>query len=295
MLKILCSMIFVLLFVSSNTYGKEKLNVVTSIAPLAYFIENIGGDRVNVTTLIPPAGNPHTYEPTPRQMNTLSKADLYVKVGSGIEFELVWMKRIKDINKNMPVCDASGGITLIDANDHEHAKDHINENGHSHHGAKDPHIWLSPVNAIVITQNIRDSLSEADPEDSDFYHTNASELIDKLNNLKQKIMATLGGISKRKFYIFHPAWGYFARDFDLEQIPVELSGKEPTPGRLEALVKRAMNEKIDVIFSSPQSSSKSAEVIAREIKGKVVFIDPMSDDYLNNLENTTRLLQENLK
>lgn len=293
MSKKIISLIFILFFIQSYAHGKDKLNVVTSIAPLAYFIENIGGSRVDVSTLIPPGGNPHTYEPTPRQMNILSKADLFVKAGSGIEFELIWMKRIVALNKNMPVCDASKGITLIDMDYHDVEQEHEDE--HSHHGIKDPHIWLSPVNAIFISENIRNSLSGIDPEYSDYYYITASSLIEKLKALKQSITAKLRDISKRQFFIFHPAWAYFAKDFDIEQIPVEVSGKEPTPKRLERLINRAIKENINVIFSSPQFSKKSANVIAREIKGKVLFIDPMSEDYINNLEYTAQLLQDNLK
>ena len=122
-----------------------------------------------------------------------------------------------------------------------------------------------------------------------------SSLIEALKSLKKDIGRTLGNVSKRQFYIFHPAWAYFARDFNLEQVPVEYFGKEPTPARLGKLVKKAIKENIRVIFSSPQFSKKSAGVIAREIKGKVVFIDPMSKDYINNLKHTATILQENLR
>lgn len=297
MLKKTIIIIFVLVFIQPYANGQDKLKIVTSIAPLAYFIENIGENRVNVTTLIPPGGNPHTYEPTPGQMNILSKADLYVKAGSGIEFELMWMKRLMALNKNMPVCDASRGITLMDTADeegHEHEKEYKHDN-HSHHGGKDPHIWLSPVNAITIAENIRNSLAETDPAGADYYQQNASSLIEDLKSLKKDIDATLKNIAKRQFYIFHPAWAYFARDFNLKQVPVEYFGKEPTPARLGKLVKKAMKENIRVIFSSPQFSKKSADVIAGEIKGKVVFIDPMSKDYINNLKHTATILQENLR
>jgi len=291
--------IFIIIFLQPYAYGKDRLKIVTSIAPLAYFIENIGGDRVDVTTLIPPGGNPHTYEPTLRQMNTLSNADLYVKAGSGIEFEIIWMKKMEDLNKNMSLCDASEGISLIETDGHEADNEHgekgEHEDEHHHHGRRDPHIWLSPVNAVIIAENIKDSLSGADPENSEYYHKNASLLIDKLESLKNNITAMLGEISNRKFFTFHPAWGYFAEDFNLEQIPVELSGKEPTPERLGRLIKKAREENVKVIFSSPQFSKKSAEVIAREINGKVVFIDPMSEDYINNLEYTAQLLQENMR
>ncbi len=299
MFKKVLGIIFILLLISSYTYGKDKIMVATSIAPLAYFIENVGGDRVDVTTLIPPGGNPHTYEPTPRQMMIVSRSDLYVKVGSGIEFELMWMNKIEALNKHMSVCDASKGITLINTSDiqeePEHGQIKGDEHGHSHHGIKDPHIWLSPANAVIITENIMNSLSDKDAAGSEYYFQNASSLINRLRLLKENISITLKDISKRQFFIFHPAWAYFARDFNLEQVPVELSGKDPTPERLGKLVKRAIKDDIKVIFSSPQFSKKSADVIAREINGKVVFIDPMPEDYISNLEKTAQLFQENLK
>ena len=193
MLKKITIIIFLLFFITPYTYGKDKLKVVTSIAPLAFFIENIGGDRVDVTTLIPPGGNPHTYEPTPRQMNILSKADLFVKVGSGIEFELIWMKRIEALNRNMPVCDASKGVTLIDTDDH--GKEHWHEGEHSHHGKKDPHIWLSPFNAIIISQNIQQALTEIDPSNSAYYNKKLETLIADLKTMSHYISENLKDIN----------------------------------------------------------------------------------------------------
>lgn len=299
MLKKTISIIFILLFMQSYASGKENLNIVTSISPLAYFIENIGGDHVDVTTLIPPGANPHTYEITPKQMNILSRADLYIKVGSGIEFEIIWMSRLKSINKSMPVWDASEGITLIDIEDHDYEQEHDQEkekkHGHIRHGAKDPHIWLSPENAIIMAGNILKALINVDPSNSDYYLKNASSLIKDVKDLHQRISLKLNRIIKKQFYMFHPAWGYFARDFNLIQVPVEYSGKEPTPARLARLIKKARKDDIKVIFTSPQFSRKSADVIAREIKGKVVFIDPMAKEYIKNLEYTANIFLENLK
>ncbi len=299
MIKKITIMVFMLLLLQPCVYGKDKLNIVTSIGPLAWFIENIGGNRVDVTTLIPPGGNPHTYEPTPRQMNILSKANLYVKAGSGIEFELMWMKKLESFNKKMPVCDASYGIRLMDMKTNHHEDNDKpregNKFGHSQHSGKDPHIWLSPVNAVIIARNILKSLSGIDPAGTDYFAENTTKLVRELNNLKQRIGTELKDIKNRRFYVVHPAWGYFAKDFDLEQVPIEYLGKEPTPARLEGLIKNARKQNIRAIFSSPQFSKKSAEVIAREINGKVLFIDPMAHDYLKNLEHTAALLKENME
>lgn len=285
------NIIFLLLVIQSYAHADDRIKIVTTIPPIAFFIENIGGDFVDVKAMIPPGGNPHTYEPTPRQMNMLSKADLYVKTGSGIEFELTWMDRLMAINKDMSLCDSSKGILLIEISGLEKENDH----DHHHHGAKDPHIWLSPDNGIIITENILHAIIDLDEPNSGYYRKNTLRLISDLKTLKKEIDGKLKNIKNRQFFIFHPAWGYFARDFKLIQVPVEFSGKGPTPERLARLVKKAREADIRAIFTSPQFSTKSAEVIANEIDGKVIFIDPMSRDYLKNLEHTANLFLENIK
>jgi len=287
------NIIFILLVMQSYTYAKNKIRIVTTISPIAFFIESIGHEKVEVTTLIPPGGNPHTYEPTPRQMNILSKADLYVKTGSGIEFELLWMSRLKAMNKGMYICDSSKGIHLIDISDHKYEGE--KDNDHHQNGAKDPHIWLSPDNAVKISQNILQAIIDIDPSNSGYYENNKSKLVNNLLSLKKNINDKLKNIKIRQFFIFHPSWGYFARDFNLLQIPVEHSGKEPTPARLAKLIKKSRDENIKVIFTSPQFSRKSADVIAKEIDGKVIFIDPMSKAYINNLERTANVFLESMR
>jgi zinc transport system substrate-binding protein len=271
-----------------KTHAREKLNVATTIMPLEYFIKAIGGDRVSGMVMVSPGANPHTYEPVPSQMRALSNADLYVKVGSGIEFELAWMDKLKGLNKNMAVCDASKGIRLISMQ--EHACDTGHEQGVHIHGQGDPHIWLSPDNAILIAANIRDALIELDPEGREFYTKNFSAIAIKLDKLKRDIRDKLDRIENRKFMVFHPAWGYFAADFGLVQITAECSGKEPTPRQLKELIDLARDKKIKVVFTSPQFSQRSAQVIAREIGGRVVVIDPLSGDYIENLRKTAEAI-----
>lgn len=271
-----------------KTHADEKLNVVTTIMPLEYFIKAIGGDRVSVMVMVAPGANPHTYEPLPSQMRVLSNADLYVKSGSGIEFELAWMDKIKGFNKNMAVCDASKGIRLIPMQ--EHACNSGHEAEAHFHGQGDPHIWLSPDNAILIAANIRDALIKLDPEEREFYAKNFSDLAIELHKLKREIRDRLDKIENKKFMVFHPAWGYFAADFGLVQITAECSGKEPTPRQLKELIKLARDKKIKVVFASPQFSQRSAQVIAREIGGRVVVIDPLSGDYIENLRKTAEAL-----
>lgn len=280
----------------------EQLNVVVSILPQAYFVEQIGEDRVDVSVMIPPGGNPHTYEPTPSQLTNLSQADIYVKVGSGVEFELEWMDKLVSLNKNMFVCDSSQGIKLISMRAHDHdddARDHAygeawehhTEKGHPHHpGGQDPHVWLSPDNAIMMVANIRDALIERDPDNERFYKDNAARLVSELSDLKEEMTQQLAGLENKKFMVFHPSWGYFAADFNLTQIAVEHGGKDPTPKQLIALIEEAQKNGAKVILVSPQFSQKSARAVADEIAGRVESIDPLAKDYMDNLRRLADIL-----
>jgi zinc transport system substrate-binding protein len=274
----------------SRVHAEEKIHIITTIMPLQYFIEEIGGGRVSVTVMIPPGANPHSYEPVPSQMRSLSNADLYVKVGSGIEFELVWMDKIVNFNRKMAICDASKGIRFITMAEHACAERPVGET--HQHGQGDPHIWLSPNNAILMAANIRDALIGLDPERKDFYIENFSFFIIQLDKLKREIADKFDDMENRKFLVFHPAWGYFAADFDLIQISAECSGKELTPRQLAGVIKQAKHHGIRTVFASPQFSQKSAKVIAHEIGGKVIVIDPLSGDYMNNLRETAKAFSQ---
>ncbi len=264
----------------------EKAKVIVSIVPLADFVEAVGRGKVDVSVMIPPGGNPHTYGPTPGQMKEVSRADLYVKVGTDIEFEILWMDKLIALNEEMLICDASKGIKLIVPKEHYHT----GQEGHHHHGSKDPHTWLSPVNAIIMVGNIRDALIKIDPENKEYYITNARDYIVELNRLNIYIKDKLAKINNKTFMVFHPAWGYYAADYGLEELSVEYRGKGPTPKQMAGLINKAKSLGIKVIFAYPAFSRKSADTIARGIGGRVEFIDPLAKDYINNLKKVTNAL-----
>ena len=276
-------------FLTTHVYAEGEISTVVSILPQEYLVERIGKDKVRIATMIPPGGNPHTYEPTPSQLKDLSQADIYFQVGSGVEFETQWMKKISSLNEDMEVVNTSEGIRLIAMAEHGHED---GDGHHHHHGGKDPHVWLSPRNAIIMATNIRDALIAFDPENADYYKDNAAGLILYLSDLAEKIEQKLSGFSGRTFLIFHPAWGYFAQDFNLTQVAAEHCGKEPTPQQLAKLIQQAKAMGASVIFASPQFSQKSAAAIASEIKGRVVLIDPLAKDYVNNLLKAAEALSD---
>ncbi|HID28363.1 MAG TPA: zinc ABC transporter substrate-binding protein [Methanosarcinales archaeon] len=260
----------------------KRIGVVVSILPQAEFAEKVGGDKVQVTVMVPLGASPHTYEPTPSQLKEVSKAKMYAKVGSGVEFELTWMDKIISVNREMLVVDCSKGIELIGEEHGHEGEHHEHKEEHKHHGA-DPHIWLSPKNAKIMVENIYQGLIQIDPPNQEYYARNKEKYLQELDELDNGIVQALSGKKNRKIMVYHPAWAYFARDYGLEQIPIEKEGKEPTPQGIASLIKQAKENNITVIFASPQFSTKSAEVIAKEINGKVVLISPLEKNYLENM------------
>ena len=280
MLKKIGTALAVLFVLTGYAEAREKIGVAVTIAPLAEFVEQIGGDRVMVTLMVPPGASPHTYEPKPGQLKGLGRSRLYVKVGTGVEFELAWLDKILAVNRALAVCDSGRGIRLIGAPKGHHD----DEASHHHHSESDPHIWTSLSNAMVMAGNIRDGLISVDPAFEAQYRKNADAYILKLRSLRNRIADELKNARVRKFMVFHAAFGYFAGDFNLTQIAVEVAGKEPSARDMARLIKKAKAENIKVIFAEPQFNTKSADVIASAIGGQVVLIDPLAGHYLSNME-----------
>jgi zinc transport system substrate-binding protein len=252
----------------------EKMLVTVSILPYADFVKKIGRDRVDVSVMIPPGASPATYEPTPRQMAELEHTRIYVKVGAPLPFEQAWLKKILSPRKDILVVDGSKGIT-------------IKEN--------DPHIWLSPRLAKQQVRNICQGLIKVDPGHKSFYENNRDGFLSELDELDGWIRKELSGLEGRRFMIFHPSFAYFADEYGLEQVPIEIEGKDLSPRDLARFIEDAKEKNIRVIFASPQFSSKSAQVIAESIGGKVVFIDPLAGDYISNLKEVTKSLKQGME
>jgi len=257
----------------------DRPGVVVTILPQADFVKNVGGDRVKVTVMVPPGASPHTYEPKPAQIKALAEAKMYAKVGSGVEFELVWMDKLMATNRDMLVVDCSKGVELQEAVDgHESEAEEARP-----HTRLDPHIWMSPLNARIMVQNIRDGLVAVDPANRHSYEQNCAAYLEELAGIDREMRDGLSGVRNQRFMVYHPAFGYFAREYELDMIPIETEGKEPTAASLARLIEQAKAQGITVIFVEPQFDPKSAGVIAEAIGGRVVFIDPLAEDYIGNL------------
>ena len=270
--------------------------VGVSIVPQQEFVEMVGGDNVEVVVMVPPGASPHSYEPTPSQLTALSNAKLYAMVGSGITVEDTLMDKITDLNSDMAIVDCSEGITLIEMVVHEHEDEEVADEGEEHEDESglDPHIWTSPDNVEIMVENIYQGLIEVDPDNQATYLANKNAYLADLNELDEQIQTTLEGKEGSSFMVYHPAWGYFANHYGLNQVAVEIEGKEPSAQDMQAIIDEANEEGIKVIFVQSGFSTVSAETIADEIGGEVVEIDPLAKDYIDNLAKVAEAFEKGL-
>lgn len=265
--------IFVSLILAS-TFLFAKIDITTSIMPQLALTNAIGGDKVNAVAMIAAGASPHSYEPKPTQMTAISKAKAYFTIG--IEFEEAWIGRFHSQNKNMIIFDSTKSIKKIKmaAHHHDHDKDeHEDRHEHYEHEGLDPHVWTTPKNMIIMATNIKNALVKIDPANKISYNANYIKLVGSLKQTDLQIKTILKNTPKgSKFMIFHPAWGYFAKEYNLVQLPIELEGKEPKAKVLIMLINRAKKEHIKAIFVAPEFSAKSASQISKTLNIPVVKI-----------------------
>jgi zinc transport system substrate-binding protein len=272
-----------------------KVNTIVSIVPQKSIVEAIGGELVNVSVMVLPGNSPHSYEPKASQMKDLNDAKIYFAIG--VEFENAWLKRFQNQNKSLKIVDTSKGIEKLAMIKHKHEDDdHKGHKHHDHHDdhkaeSKDPHVWTSTQNLKVIANNIYNELISIDSKNSATYEANYKLLINKIDSVQSQIKEILKDTPKdSKFMVFHPAWGYFANEYGLIQIAVEVEGKEPKPAVLVELIKEAREENIKAIFTQPEFSEKSAKVIADELGIKVIKASPLNPKWDENLINLAKAI-----
>lgn len=267
----------------SPLWAAEPLQVFVSVLPQKHFAEKVGGDQVKAEAMVQPGFSPETYEPTAQQISALSKAHLYVRVG--MPFEDAWMKRIQGVNPTILLVDARDGVKLRSLEAHSHA-------GHAEHQGSmpDPHLWVSPRIAKQMAKQLADTFSQLRPEQSELFNKNYTNFAAELDQLDQELVELFKDKQNLKFMVFHPAWGYLADAYGLQQMPIEVEGKEPGAKALAALIDEAKHEQVKTIFVQPQFSQRAAEQVAKAIGGQVVSIDNLAEDYIPNLRKTARLI-----
>lgn len=246
---------------SSST--QKKIQVFVSILPLKDFVEQIGKDRVDVQVMVLPGQSPATYAPKPKQMQLLSKADLYFRIG--VPFENVWMSKMHQINPQLSIVDLRQGLKMIEK--------------------EDSHVWTSPPYVMIMCHTIMHHLIKLDGSNQKFYEKNYEVFKKKLQDLDAWLHQELNPYQGKSFLVFHPAWGYFARTYGLRQMAIEKEGKEPGPKDIVQIIAQAKKENIHTIFVQKQFDQKNARVIAEALHAQVVVIDPLAEKYILNMKN----------
>lgn len=272
----------------------NKLQVTVSIVPQQYFVQKIAQDKIDVNVMVKPGFSPATYEPKTSQMKELANSIAYFSIG--VPFENVWIERFSSANKNLNIVDTTKGITKLSMQEHFH--DEADEN-HTHHDEKesnheenenheeheglDPHVWLDPLLVKIQAKIIFETLCLLDKPNALFYKTNYEAFVIELDELYLELKNILIPVENKAFMVFHPSWGYFAHRFALEQIAVEVSGKEPKPNQLVELIQEAKKHNIKTVFVAPEFSQRSAKVIASSIGGAVFVVSPLQLKWRENL------------
>ncbi|GAK59849.1 zinc ABC-transporter zinc-binding protein component [Candidatus Vecturithrix granuli] len=290
---IILSLILNVLLLLPLASAAEKVQVLVSIPPQSYFVQRIGGELVDVVSMLPPGAFPHTFEPTAKQMKALSRAELYVRIQ--VEFEQAWWDKIVAVNPGMYVVDSTQGIDFLEGTAHHHEEGTEAAKDEHEHNGRDPHIWLSPAAVKLQAEAIYQGLIHVDPVHQNTYLINKEQFLVDLETLDQEIRQILAGLKNRTFMVFHPSWAYFARDYQLQQLSIELEGKEPSAADMAQIMKTAQVENIQVIFVQPQTSQRSVEIIARQIGAQVKVLDPLAANWLENMRHVAKTLAESLQ
>jgi zinc transport system substrate-binding protein len=270
----------------------DKPTVFVSIVPQKFFVQQISKGLVDVEVMVQPGASPVTYEPKPSQMAKLSSASAYFAIG--VPFEQAWLGKISAVSPEMEIVQTDRGIEKIAMAQHHHEGevDGKQQHGEGRNGKTlsertilDPHIWLSPVLVKKQLAVILEGLTSIAPQFQTDFETNYRVFQEKIDALELELRSNLQGSKGMRFMVFHPSWGYFAKEYGLEQVPIEIEGKAPKPAQLGELIRHARENGISIIFAQPQFSQKNAQVVAREIDGKVIFVDPLAEDWLANLRD----------
>jgi zinc transport system substrate-binding protein len=266
---------------AANTIG-----VTVSILPEKNFVERIGGSLVSVNVMVGPGADPHTYEPKPAQMAALSNASIFFRIG--VEYENAWLDRISSTNPKMKIVNLADGIQKLAMPAHQDAQGAASGEG------LDPHIWTSPALVKSLAERIYSELSAIDPANEPDYKTNLGSFQKDIDALDLEIRSSFNNLPNHRIMVFHPAWAYFARDYNLEQIPIEIGGTEPSASELAKLIDTAKADNIRVIFAQPEFSTQIAKYIAKEIGGEVILISDLAENWLENLRQVAQAIKKSL-
>lgn len=256
-----------LLFAFPGTsLAQEKLPVVASFSILGDFVRQVGGERIELTTLVGPDGDAHVYSPTPADAKAMASAKLVIT--NGLKFE-GWMARlVKSSGTRAPVTEATKGIAILKVEGGDHDHDHKDKHGHNHGGQADPHAWQSVPNARIYVANIRDALIAADPAGKVSYEANAAVYLAKLDALDAEVKTAVARIpaANRKLITSHDAFGHFAKAYSITfMAPRGISTESEASAKdVARLIRQAKEQKVAAVFLENITNPRLIEQIAKE-------------------------------
>jgi zinc transport system substrate-binding protein len=308
---------FAIVFIPSTNAEtpKSKPLVYVPVLPYEYVFERIGGDRIEVRTIVGAGDDCHDYSPSPKQLAQISRANLlfsgdlgfeggfFVKVGDGIT-----APKAIDLLEGLDLLEGSCEICLEHEDEHEHEKTtesgkkkeaheadagHHHDHNHDHEELKDPHVWLSPALLKKQSRRIAAILKEHTPSEADAeIEANLAEFEADLDEVDAELRESLAPLKGQTFYVYHGAFAYFASAYGLEQKAIELTGRQPSPKQVAAIAKQAKQDGVKIIFVQPQFDESSAVSLANTIGGKVQSLDPLERDILANLRKISETIRE---
>lgn len=274
----------------------DRLKVYTSFYPYYDFAKKVGGNSVDVYTVIPSGTEPHSFEPSPKVIAQLEEADVFIYNGLHME---AWIDGVLNLleGKDIHTIDASQVVEVIT---YDGIVSHVDDENHHNHGQYDPHIWVDPLNAIYISERIKDTFVDVDSENKYIYEENFKEFKEKLEKLNTAFEEGLKDARERKIIVSHSAFGYLAKRYNIEQIPVAgiSPHAEPSPKRLAELTKIAKDNKLNYIFLEALASVKTAEVLAKEANLEILtlyIVEGLTEEQENDGEDYISLMYKNVE
>lgn len=290
-MKKVVSLVLAVFILQASAALAGALPVMVSVAPQKYFVEKLAGPLAQVSVMVTPGADAHSFEPKPSQMAQAGSAKIYF--AQGVEFEQVWLGKMTASNPGLRVVDVNAGIALLPLSGHD---------GHGHakgrHAGKetDPHTWTSPRLAAVQAAAMAEALIAADPANENTYRANLEAFRGELTQLDAEIRQALEGVRvNAAFIVFHPGWAYFAKEYKLVEMPIEVGGKEPGPRQLKRIIEKAVAGKVKAIFVQPQFSRVSAQTVADAAGAQLVEADDLAPDWAQNLKRVAQSLGHALR
>jgi len=284
--------LFALLFASAicgSIHADDKPLVIVPVPPYAYLFERVGGDLIDVRSVVGEGDDAHSYSPTPKQVTEMTKATLLCSGELGFESNF-FVKLGDGTDAPLPV-DLLEGLDLLEGHcDHPSHKEGADPDAHhEHEDLKDPHIWLSPKILSNRTDYVAKVLkSILPPGAAAEIEMKAAALKEELAKVDAELSRSLAPLKGKRFYVYHGAFAYFARDYGLEQVAIELGNRKPTPKQLVGIVEQANKDEVKLVFVQPQFDQSSATALAEAIGGKVATLDPLEKDVIANLRKIAK-------